>query len=303
MRTHLSMLQNFAVTSSFITLVLTGTIRQQDIEPVSQSLVVRSDAPQALSKVLSTVDSPGSGLHPQIEGPRVALATALSIPAVEITKAVCTTIGSFGLPGAVGCAATGIVSLLGLFFLGFTGSGKRDVSSNVWNTIYLPTAEQSAVQQLHTLEPEGDWRSIGNATIDGIFHDLHYRRNGSVAGLRAMQYPSHGLSTRSEDDFGGVVVDYHWNDANRAAYDDFGSNQGYIDGTAQLWAQELQNLDANVECASWYDDAGLLNSGVLTVGWNDQPWQFADGEPAGYLQTCDGNLNGQVPSEDHCTAQ
>ena len=275
--------------TSLAAFAVAGVINTEKIEP-PQALTIRDNDVRGMSAQLSVS---GSLVPADTNAPKVAIAVAAIGASAHITKAVCKS-------GTVaGCVAAGVTALLGNFFLAFKAFGKRD-STDHWILDYPSLTGYSTIHQLHDNEPEGGWRLIGNATVQGLFHDLHYYRNGSIAGLRALPYKTNGLSKRLEKDYGGVVVDYHWNDGNHVAYDHFGNNPGYIDGTANLWSQQLENIDQNIECASWYDDAGLLNSGVLTVGWHDKPWQFAPGQPAGYLANCEGKLQGMVPKEDKC---
>ena len=129
--------------------------------------------------------------------------------------------------------------------------------------------------------------------MDGIFHDLHYQRNGTFSGLRAIQYgPVDQLSKRQtfengEDNDGGMVVDYYFYDENETAYDSFDSTSTLISDFANDAIGDMESSSTIIECADFGDSDGILNGGLLTVGWNNQAYQIDEpGESASITNTC-----------------
>ncbi|KAJ7707231.1 hypothetical protein B0H16DRAFT_1824344 [Mycena metata] len=103
--------------------------------------------------------------------------------AVKITEVVCKA------TGPIACVATGIISLFGVFFSAYLLNGCDLVHAHMLVTDFPPIRGCGTICRLRNKAPEGDWRLIGNATTNGVFHAVHYSRIGSISGLRAVQYP------------------------------------------------------------------------------------------------------------------
>ncbi|KAF9064762.1 hypothetical protein BDP27DRAFT_126431 [Rhodocollybia butyracea] len=117
-------------------------------------------------------------------------ADAVSIAAIEgfgkITQAVCTSAGPFA------CAAVGLTAVIAIFFGVFVLNG-RDImesGSEIFPMMleYPPITGCGVACRLHREAPEGDWRSIGNVTVNGTFHDIHFKKMNGLHGLRALQF-------------------------------------------------------------------------------------------------------------------
>ena len=152
---------------------------------------------------------------------------------------------------------------------------------------YPPVAGVGTRYRLEHEAPEGDWRPIGNATIDGVFHAIHYKRNGTLNGLRSVQYGSaEDFVKRAEDDYGGVVVDYNWNSLSEAAYDSFHSTSSQVTDLGDDIAGGMESANSILTCADFADSDGRLDEGLVSVGWGGEGYQFQDGEQGGLLSEC-----------------
>ena len=140
---------------------------------------------------------------------------------------------------------------------------------------YVPTDDCALACQLSNKVDEGKWTHITDVTINGTFHELHHFRNGSTAGMRAHQKVSKANLQRNpydQEDYKSVVADYYWNFGIVQAYDNFDSNSelDLIAGTAVGSYMISNNYVA--ACVDFLDTTGLLDDGVLAVGWNEQPY-------------------------------
>jgi hypothetical protein len=224
-------------------------------------------------------------LAPLESGNTAAIAT-LGSTAVGLTAAVCTAVAGTGPVGVAGCLFQGLVATIGSFFAIFQLSGKRDVTYQVMLDYPAGPGCHGACQ-LDIQAPEGDWRIVGNATVSGIHHDLYYRRNGTLSGVRAVQRGNAtDVRKRSENDVGGLVVDYNWSNDNIVAYDSFGSSPSQIQTDSSFFEQKMVDANVLLACAGWQDSNGILADGLISVGWNDQAFQFEDGEENGLLSEC-----------------
>ncbi|KAH9947045.1 hypothetical protein B0H21DRAFT_708767 [Amylocystis lapponica] len=195
--------------------------------------------------------------------------------AASITQAVCTN------AGPIACGVVGAAAVFGIFFAAWYSRRDLDGPLIDINTEYPAISGCGTTCRLKFEAEEGPWRSIGNVTVDGIFHDLHYRRNGSFSGLRSIQRgPVDQLSKRQsfhngeDNNDGGMVVDYYYLDENETAYDSFGSTSSMINGFASDAIDAMQSSNTVIECADFGDSNGILNGGLLTVGWNGQAYQL-----------------------------
>ncbi|KAH9947051.1 hypothetical protein B0H21DRAFT_708772 [Amylocystis lapponica] len=122
---------------------------------------------------------------------------------------------------------------------------------------------------------------LGTVTVNGVFHDLHYQRNGSFSGLRSIQHGPVDQMDKREDFYnaednndGGMVVDYYYIDENETACDSFDSTSTLVQDFANDAIADMESSETIIECAEFDDSNGLLNGGLLTVGWNGQAYQF-----------------------------
>ena len=203
--------------------------------------------------------------------------------AAKLTEVVCEK------AGPIACVTTAVIAVIGVFFLAYKTSGKREWE-HVFMLDYPPMAGVSTRFRLENEAPEGDWRLIGNATVHGVFHAIHYKRNGTLNGLRSIQFGSvKSASKRAEDNDGGVVVDYNWNSISETAYDSFDSTQTLVDDFSNDIVGDMQAANGIQSCADFEDSDGVLDSGLVSIGWNNVPFQFADGQLEGQLDECAGD--------------
>ncbi|KAH9947050.1 hypothetical protein B0H21DRAFT_883369 [Amylocystis lapponica] len=195
--------------------------------------------------------------------------------AVSITQAVC------GSGNALACGVVGTVAVFGVFFTAWLSRRDLDGPLIDVNTEYPAISGCGTACRLKFEAEEGPWRSIGNVTVNGIFHDLHYQRNGSFSGLRSIQHgpvdqmsKRQGLHNGEDNNDGGMVVDYYFVDENESAYDSFGPTSTLIQSFADDAIDSMQSSNTVIECADFEDSDGLLNGGLLTVGWNGQAYKL-----------------------------
>ncbi|KAF8580713.1 hypothetical protein K439DRAFT_1662644 [Ramaria rubella] len=207
--------------------------------------------------------------------------------AAAITAVTCAT----AQPPPV-CIAGAVTAVFTAFFSIFQASGsKRALSTYTLLTDYPPTNACGTICHLKSEAPEGGWRPIGNFTANGVFHSLHYSQAGNVSGLRAVEHGyTSGSVKRGEANDGGVVVDYLWNTDNMQAYDSFHSTPASTSDFANDVVNDLEGADDILGCANFEDSDGILAPGLIAIGWNNQPFEFEDGESAALLGEC-ANIN------------
>ncbi|KAF8579135.1 hypothetical protein K439DRAFT_1638198 [Ramaria rubella] len=297
MRTYLKSLNIVAVLFALIILVL-PTPTHAAI--VSDALAIRSPTGvQEFSGPAITFAYKASGerlgvvttdlailksLQPEFDNSIVVrgFATAAAITAVTCATAQ---------PPPV-CIAGAVTAVFTAFFSIYQASGsKRALSTYALLTDYPPTNGCGTVCHLKSEAPEGGWRLIGNFTANGVFHSLHYSRAGNVSGLRAVEHGyASGNVKRGEANDGGVVVDYLWNTNNMQAYDSFDSTPTSTTDFADDVVTGLEEDDDILGCANFEDSDGILAPGLMAIGWNNQPFEFQDGESAALLGEC-ANIN------------
>lgn len=101
------------------------------------------------------------------------------------------------------------------------------------------------------------------------------------------------LSARSDpDNDGGFVGDYSWLSNNEAQYDSFHSSSdgtSYFASNAGGWM--INSAQAIAACADFTDAQGTLDNGLLTLGWNNQEFQWTEpGEEESIYNSCPGRL-------------
>ncbi|THG95282.1 hypothetical protein EW026_g6342 [Hermanssonia centrifuga] len=200
--------------------------------------------------------------------------------------------------GAISCGIAAAYVVFTSFFAKWVFGGRSlsevdDLGAD--SEMYLtlpPTPEKSHVQRLATeLEP-GTWHTVGTMRVGMFNHTIHYYNNGAgVHTLRAWQrnFVVNGTAKRAEDDNDGTVVEYLWQSTNEQSYDDFHSSS---DSTSYFAANAMgymiENQSAVAMCADFGDADGEMDEGVLTVGWNDQPFEWQPGESDSILSNdCD----------------
>ena len=170
---------------------------------------------------------------------------------------------------------------------------------------FQPTADCGLHCQLASKIPEGVWTHTGNATFNGHMHQIHHFRNGSTMGIRAYQKNgavSGTLKKRDpydQEDYESVVGDYYWNYGTGAAYDSFHSTTDEINSAGNHVGTYMANNNYIAACVDFEDSTGLLDDGVISVGWNDQPYIWnSQSALDSQISTCNiGNLlrGGIVP--------
>lgn len=229
-------------------------------------------------------------IHPSEDRVLIPLASdtvkiAAFSTAAAITATVCKT------PGVppIACIGFGAVTVIGAFFAAFSPSGRREFDDVIFNTDYEPVLGCGLRCRLHIEAPEGDWRVIGNSTVHGVFHSLHYRRQGSISGFRSIEHgpiSNIGVVSRAEGGEGGVVVDYNWRSLNQQAYNSFHSTSSQIQGFGSTITSAFWNANSIEGCVDFNDSDGRLDTGVFTVGWNGRAFQWQDGQMGGTLNQC-----------------
>ena len=198
----------------------------------------------------------------------------------KITEIVC------NKAGATTCVVTALAACIGIYFTLYKMQG-RELTDYIYHVDYPPVPGCGSRCRLELEAPEGGWRLIGNATVNGIFHTLHYKREGSYNGLRSIQYGSEEeFAKRAEDNYGGVVVDYNWLSLSEQAYDSFDSYSSEISDFADDIVDVLIDDNSIQACADFEDSDGLLDGGLVSIGWNNQPFEFQDGQEEALLDEC-----------------
>ncbi|THG95544.1 hypothetical protein EW026_g6129 [Hermanssonia centrifuga] len=207
--------------------------------------------------------------------------------------------------GTISCAIAAAFVVYTSLFAKWTFSGRRSESFDVNDLgadseMYLtlpPTPDKSHIQRLSTeLEP-GLWHEVGHMRVGMFNHTIHYYNHGSnVHTLRAWQrnFVRNGTEgsekPRAEDDNDGTVVDYSWQSTNEQAYDDFGSSSSSTSYfAANSMGYMIETASGIAACADFADQDGDMDEAVLTIGWNDQPFQWTEpGEFEAALAMCNG---------------
>lgn len=127
------------------------------------------------------------------------------------------------------CAGVAIAVVLGNFLTLFISSSGPSDASNVKRDVLYPTigVVQDAWQpttscsthcQLKAGAAHGVWTPFASTTVDGVHHDLHFRQNGTLMGIRAVSRSTASMKRDENDDDGGIVAAYFWEDNNQQAY-------------------------------------------------------------------------------------
>jgi hypothetical protein len=142
-----------------------------------------------------------------------------------------------------------------------------------------PTRDCDLFCQVSQQVPEGKWTLIGKATVQGQYHHLHHLRNGNILGIRASHLSASRLSKRygfldpyDQDEYNSVVADYYWAISTEADFNDFHSTKQMISTAANHVGSYMALKRFNTACVDFVDDSGLLDNGVMAVGWGGQPF-------------------------------
>lgn len=111
--------------------------------------------------------------------------------------------------------------------------------------------------------------------------------------MRSIQYNSTNQTSKrqnfenGEHNDGGLVVDYYFLDENESAYDSFHSTSTLIKNFANDAISDMASSNTVIECADFGDSGGILDGGLLTVGWNNQAYQIDEpGESESLTREC-----------------
>ncbi|PSR74078.1 hypothetical protein PHLCEN_2v10150 [Hermanssonia centrifuga] len=201
----------------------------------------------------------------------------------------------------ISCAIAAAFVVYTSLFYKYSSNGRRSAESFDVNDLgadsemYLtlpPTPEKSHIQRLSTeLEP-GLWHEVGHMRVGMFNHTIHYYNHGSnIHTVRAWQrnFVRNGRERsdqpRSENDNDGTVVDYSWKSTNEQVYDDFDSfsaSTSYF--AANSMGYMIETASGIAACADFADQEGDMDEAVLTIGWNDQPFQWTERSCPGDVQ-------------------
>ncbi|THG97157.1 hypothetical protein EW026_g4791 [Hermanssonia centrifuga] len=271
-------------------------------------VTVPGDNPPPENREMSVTEVPSSDTSVAVRSANNALiqgTVSWSFSGAKLLQAAVYIVNSFVVAsvcvasGTINCAiAAGYAVFTSFFSRWAIGSRSYEINANDLGAdselhLFLPpTPAKSHVQRLSTeLEP-GTWHTIGHMRVGMFNHSLHYHNDGAgIQTLRAWQrnFVVDGESKRSESDNDGTVVDYAWQSTNEQAYDDFHSSS---DSTSYFAANAMAYMvdtgSSVAMCADFADGDGRMDEGVLSIGWNDQPFEWSDGEQSAVLDICDG---------------
>ncbi|PSR94667.1 hypothetical protein PHLCEN_2v4399 [Hermanssonia centrifuga] len=297
---------HYLVAFAFIARVCCGII---SFEPKDEDSSLIATARDSSSSTVGAIDSSSNSLSLRSSDSSLATITwtfggnkllhlAVFIVNSFVVAGVC------AATGAISCAIAAAYAVFTSFFTKWVFTGRSDnfdvsdlgADSEMYLTL-PPTPEKTHVQRLSTeLEP-GIWHTIGHMRV-GIFnHSLHYYNHGSnIHTLRAWQRnlvlngTEEGDGKRAENDNDGTVIDYNWQSTNEQSYDDFHSSS---DSTSYFAANSMGYMidiaSGIAACADFADQDGDMVEAVVTIGWNDQPFQWTEpGEFQAALASCNG---------------
>ena len=100
-------------------------------------------------------------------------------------------------------------------------------------------------------------------------------------GTRAVQHqPSQQATNKrqnpyDQDEQDGIIGGYYWMFGTQTAYNAFDSIIAEDDDIGNDVANYMANGNWIAACTDLSDSAGLLDDGVVAVGWNDQPFEWS----------------------------
>lgn len=126
------------------------------------------------------------------------------------------------------CAAVVATACLAFLMATFgqkSGNTDKRFIAEISTDIHQPWLAQPGCDTKCRLDaefPDDQWLSVGNTTVQGVLHDLHHWRSGTLRGVRAYAInTTTALDTRQEAadaySYGGYVAAYYWDDGNQAA--------------------------------------------------------------------------------------
>ncbi|THG96350.1 hypothetical protein EW026_g5463 [Hermanssonia centrifuga] len=296
---------HYLVAFAFITRVCGGAI---SFEPKEEDHSLITTAGDSSSSTVETIDSSSNSIS--LRSSDSSLATvSWTFGGNKVLNFLVIIVNSFvvaavcGASGGISCGIAAAYAVFSSFFAKWAFSSRSDdfdvndlgADSEMYLTL-PPTPEKTHVQRLSTeLEP-GTWHTIGHMRV-GIFnHSLHYYNHGSnTHTLRAWQRNfvlngTEGSDKRAESDNDGTVIDYNWQSTNEQSYDDFGSSSAsssYF--AANSMGYMIDTAQGIAACADFADQDGDMDEAVLTIGWNDQPFDWDEpGEFESALSSCKG---------------
>ncbi|KAJ5570824.1 hypothetical protein N7535_004484 [Penicillium sp. DV-2018c] len=221
--------------------------------------------------------------------PQTSVVLAVIAANSGIAVAACST----GVPWV--CAGTAIaVVIMNFITLFIPSSGPSDASNTKRDMLYSligavhdawqPTESCSTHCQLKARAAHGVWTHFASATVDGVHHDLHFRQNGTLNGLRAVPRPTTSMKRDDVDDEGGIVAAYFWEDNNQQAFNDF--DQSSVGGIAETIDDYMQSNDADIVCSDLLDQDGAVNAGVMTVESGNEELGLTDDQYSEMLAYC-----------------
>lgn len=99
------------------------------------------------------------------------------------------------------------------------------------------------------------------------------------------------LADRTDEaDDGGFVGDFFWESNNEGPYDSFHSSEAsttYFADNAGGWM--INSAQAIAACAEFADSDGVLDNGIVSLGWNNQPFEWSDGQIDASFDDCAKN--------------
>lgn len=160
--------------------------------------------------------------------PQTAVVIAVLYTNAQIVQGVCTATAATGPGGVAVCGVVAIAAVLTSFFSLFRASSgpagdspvrSLTAPSFIIHDALLPAEACDAICQFKANAANTNtWASIGNTTVDGMFHDIHFSQNGKILGLRAVPSASSGNTKRDDTyDDNGVVATYFWQDDHQTA--------------------------------------------------------------------------------------
>ncbi|ESZ96047.1 hypothetical protein SBOR_3524 [Sclerotinia borealis F-4128] len=167
------------------------------------------------------------------------------------------------------------------------GPARRDIAGITANIhdLWLPSESSSTVFKLKTNTIDGVWTPIGNTTINGLYHEVHFRQLGSMLGVKAIQSAA-GAKNRRDDaaDDGGYVAAYFWEDNNQQAWNDW--NGAQVEPIGDEIGDFISSNNGQVVCANIIDQDGPMNAGVMTMDDYNDEYGLTQSQWASALSIC-----------------
>lgn len=195
-----------------------------ELLPADTDLSVRNWTTFKYPTALSTI-----GAHELASIPQTAVVVAVLYTNAQIVSSVCAATAATGPAGVAVCGVTAVTAVIVSFFTLWRASSGPAGTPNPVRSIeaapgmllhsaFLPKDACGTVCQLKANTPHATWTAIGNVTIDGVHHDVHFSQKGQVLGIRAVTGAAGGIAKRDDyDDDNGIVATYFWEDDSETA--------------------------------------------------------------------------------------